>query len=276
MKTRFHGARLLLPAGIAVTLAIGLLSAGRTSAGGLMPVGLGLADPFAVLAGTPSIENTGLTVVTGDLGIDPAATVNGFGGPPNGTVVGVIHADDTVAEAAKAALVTAYDDAAGRPVTDTDATIGGRVLVSGVYNAGGATLDLTGTVTLDGQNDPTSVWIFQATSDLVTASSSVVALINGAQACNVFWQVGSSATFGTTTRRISRRRATSMTCSPAAPPKATSVNRRGSTPSVGVLEPPTIVFRIGPGASPRHRAPVSTLRTRHNLRWRSCDGRWAA
>jgi hypothetical protein len=122
--------------------------------------------------------------------------VNGFGGPPNGTVIGETHADDAVAEAAKAALVTAYDDAAGRPVTDTDATIGGRTLVSGVYNAGGATLDLTGTVTLDGQNDPTSVWIFQATSDLVTASSSVVALVNGAQACNVFWQVTSSATLG--------------------------------------------------------------------------------
>ena len=196
MKTRFHSARLLLPAGVAVALALGMFAAGRTSAGGLMPVGLGLADPFAVLAGTPSIENTGLTVVTGNLGIDPAAAVNGFGGPPNGTVIGEIHADDTVAEAAKAALVTAYDDAASRPVTDTDATIGGRVLVSGVYNAGGATLDLTGTVTLDGQGDPTAVWIFQATSDLVTASSSVVALINGAQACNVFWQVTSSATLG--------------------------------------------------------------------------------
>ena len=202
MKTRFHSARLLLPAAVAVALAISMLAAGRTSAGGLLPVGLGLADPFAVLAGTPSIENTGLTVVTGNLGIDPAAAVNGFGGPPNGTVVGEIHADDAVAEAAKAALVTAYDDAAGRPVTDTDATIGGRVLVSGVYNAGGATLDLTGTVTLDGQNDPNAVWIFQATSDLVTASSSVVALINGAQACNVFWQVTSSATLGSGSRFV--------------------------------------------------------------------------
>ena len=65
MKTRFHSARLLLPAAVAVALATSMLSAGRTSAGGLMPVGLGLADPFAVLAGTPSIENTGLTVVTG-------------------------------------------------------------------------------------------------------------------------------------------------------------------------------------------------------------------
>ncbi len=196
MKTRVHGARVMLPAALTAALALGMLAAGTTSAGGLQPVGLGSADPFAVLAGTPSIENTGLTVVTGNLGIDPAAAVNGFGGPPNGTVIGEIHADDVVAEQAKGALVTAYDDAAGRPVTDTDATIGGRTLVSGVYNAGGATLDLTGTVILDGQNNPDAVWIFQATSDLVTASSSVVSLINGAQACNVFWQVTSSATLG--------------------------------------------------------------------------------
>ena len=196
MKTRIHGARVLLPAALTAALAVGMLAVGTTSAGGLQPVGLGTADPFAVLAGTPSIENSGPTVVTGNLGIDPAVAVNGFGGPPNGTVVGTIHAGDVVAEQAKGALVTAYDDAAGRPVTDTDATIGGRTLVAGVYNAGGATLDLTGTVTLDGQNDPSSVWIFQATSDLVTASSSVVAFINGAQPCNVFWQVTSSATLG--------------------------------------------------------------------------------
>jgi hypothetical protein len=196
MKTRLPAARVLLPAALAAALAISLLAVGRTSAGGLPTVGLGAAESFAVLAGTPSIENTGLTVVTGNVGISPALAVNGFGGPPNGTVLGEIHAGDTLAGQAKGALVTAYDDAAGRPVTDTDATIGGRTLVSGVYNAGGATLDLTGTVILDGQNNPDAVWIFQATSDLVTASSSVVSLINGAQACNVFWQVTSSATLG--------------------------------------------------------------------------------
>ena len=75
-------------------------------------------------------------------------------------------------------------------------TLGGQTLVGGVYNAGGVTLGLTGTLTLDGQNDPSSVWIFQATSDLVTASSSTVAFVNGAQPCNVFWQVTSSATLG--------------------------------------------------------------------------------
>ncbi len=74
--------------------------------------------------------------------------------------------------------------------------LGGQTLVAGVYNAGSATLGLTGTLTLDGQDDPNAVWIFQATSDLITASSSKVALINGASSCNVFWQVTSSATLG--------------------------------------------------------------------------------
>jgi hypothetical protein len=97
---------------------------------------------------------------------------------------------------AKTDLVTAYDDAAGRPVTATDTTLGGLTLVAGVYKAGGATLDLTGTLTLDGKSDPNAVWIFQATSDLVTASSSTVRVINGGKACNVFWQVTSSATLG--------------------------------------------------------------------------------
>ena len=260
MKTRFHSARLLLPAGVAVALAISMLSAGRTSAGGLMPVGLGLADPFAVLAGTPSIENTGLSVVTGNLGIDPAAAVNGFGGPPNGTVIGETHADDTVAEAAKAALVTAYDDAASRPVTDTDATIGGRVLVSGVYNAGGATLDLTGTVTLDGQNDPTSVWIFQATSDLITASSSVVALINGAQACNVFWQVTSSATLGSSSTFVGTILAlTSITIDSNVAINGRALARNGTVTMISdLISRPTCVTASTATPAPAPASPTAT------------------
>jgi LPXTG-motif cell wall-anchored protein len=99
--------------------------------------------------------------------------------------------------AAKTALVTAYDDAAGRtPATTVTADLGGQTLVGGVYNAAAA-MALTGTLILDGQNDPDSVWVFQAGSTLTTAGSSVVQLINGAQPCHVFWQVGSSATFGT-------------------------------------------------------------------------------
>jgi Ice-binding-like len=196
MNNRINRARLLVAPGLAVALAIGALAFGLTAfAAGPAPVGLGTAAPFAVLAGTPAVTNTGPTTITGDLGISPAAAVTGF---PPGTVNGTIHAADAVALQAKSDLVIAYTDAAGRTPATTVAggTLGGKTLVAGVYSAGGSTLGLTGTLTLDGQNDPSAVWIFQATSDLVTASSSTVRFINGASACNVFWQVTSSATLG--------------------------------------------------------------------------------
>ena len=194
MKTGFRGLTLAGAAGTALTLVLTLsIGARDASAAGPTPVGLGSAAAFAVLAGTPAVTNTGPTTITGDLGIHPAAAVTGF---PPGTVNGTIHAADAVALQAKTDLAIAYVDAASRPATATHGALGGLVLAGGVYNAGGVTLGLTGTLTLDGQNDPSSVWIFQATSDLVTASSSTVSFINGAQPCNVFWQVTSSATLG--------------------------------------------------------------------------------
>ncbi|MGZ8562179.1 MAG: ice-binding family protein [Candidatus Limnocylindria bacterium] len=180
---------------IAIILAIVMLAAAQTvSAAGPAPVGLGTAGTFAVLAGT-GITNTGATTIVGDVGSHPTASMTGFG-----TVVltGTNHGGDAVTQGAKADLTAAYGVAAGAtPVTVVaGGTLGGKTLVGGVYSANGVTLDLTGTLTLDGQNDPDSVWVFQATSDLITASSSAVAFINGAQPCNVFWQVTSSATLG--------------------------------------------------------------------------------
>jgi hypothetical protein len=194
MKIRRHKARLPLSGGIAVIVAIGMLAAGPAYAAGPAPVGLGTAAPFAVLAGT-AVTSSGGTTITGDLGISPgtAAAVTGF---PPGTVSGTTQAANPVAVQAKTDLAAAYAVAAGLPVTATHGTLGGLTLVGGVYNTGGVVLDLTGTVTLDGQNDPSSVWVFQATSSLTTASASRVALINGANPCNVFWQVTSSATLG--------------------------------------------------------------------------------
>jgi Ice-binding-like len=195
MNTRRRRTR-VLAAGTTAALMIGMLAAGSAAyAAGAPTVGLGTAAPFAALAGTPDITNTGPTAITGDLGIHPAPTVSGF---PPGTVSGTIHRADAMALQAKSDLVTAYDDVAGRtPATIlAGGTLGGKTIVSGVYNAGGASLDLTGTLTLDGQHNPNAVWIFQATSDLVTASSSSVRFINGGQACNVFWQVTSSVTLG--------------------------------------------------------------------------------
>lgn len=160
-------------------------------------VPLGSDATFAVLAAS-TVTNSGLTVVTGNLGLSPGTSVTGF---PPGTVVGDGATDVADADAAQAQLdlTTAYNNAAGQAPTTVltaIADIGGSVMTPGVYHAP-SSLAITGNVTLDGQNDPNSVFIFQMASTLVTAGSSTVTLINGADACNIFWQVGSSATIGT-------------------------------------------------------------------------------
>jgi hypothetical protein len=158
-------------------------------------VGLGTTDGFAVLGGS-AVTNTGPSVINGDLGVSPGTAISGF---PPGTVNGAVHATDGVAGQAKSDLVTAYNDAAGRtPVVSVAGDLGGRTLTAGVYNAT-SSLGLTGAVTLDAQGDPNAVFIFQVGSALTTATDSSVSLLNGAQACNVYWQIGSSATLGTRT-----------------------------------------------------------------------------
>ena len=197
MKSPFRGATLVMTACLALTLAIGtLMTSGTASAAGPTTVNLGAADSFAILAGTPDITSTGASVVNGDVGIHPAAVITGF---PPGIINGSRHPADAVALQAKNSLTAAYLDAASRPVTSVIAagTLSGT-LVGGVYNSGASILSIAGTVTLDGQGDPSSVWIFQAQSSMVIASASRVAFINGAQPCNVFWQVTSSASLGST------------------------------------------------------------------------------
>jgi len=163
-------------------------------------VELGTTSSFAVLAGS-GITNTGPTTVSGsaggDMGSSPTAS---FTGEADVTTTGTKYTSAaTAVDDAKSDLVLAYDDAAGRtPVNTVSADLGGQTLTAGVYNSA-SSLGLTGTLTLDGENNPDAVFIFQAGSTLTTASASSVTLINGAQPCNVFWQVGSSATFGTTT-----------------------------------------------------------------------------
>ncbi|MEU3163723.1 ice-binding family protein [Streptosporangium sp. NPDC006930] len=154
---------------------------------------LGTAANFAVLAGTVT-TNTGPTVVTGDLGVSPGSVVTGF---PPGIVVGAVHAADATAAQAQLDLTAAYDDAAGQPVDATLPTeLGGTTVTPGAYDSATGAFAITGEFTLDGQNDPNAVFILKTTSDLVTTSASTVNLVNGAQACNVFWQVGGSATLG--------------------------------------------------------------------------------
>jgi hypothetical protein len=170
-----------------------MLIAMQGTAGAATAPPLGTAGSFAVLAAT-TVTNTGPTVVNGDLGLSPGTAVTGFG---PGTVTGSEDIADAAAAAAQTDLTTAYNNAAGQTPTTTGVTaIGGDTLTPGVYNSA-SSLGVTGTVTLDGQGDPNAVFIFQVGSALTTASASTITLINGAQACNVFWQIGSSATLGT-------------------------------------------------------------------------------
>ncbi|WP_370261428.1 ice-binding family protein [Streptomyces sp. V4I8] len=160
-------------------------------------VELGTAESFAVLGGS-AVTNTGPTVINGDLGVSPGSAVTGF---PPGIVNGATHVTDAVAAQAQSDLTTAYNDAAGQApdVTfpdDPPVELGGRTLTPGVYNAP-VSAAITGTLTLDAEGDPDAVWVFQVGSTLTTASASQVSLINGASPCNVFWQIGSSATLGT-------------------------------------------------------------------------------
>lgn len=163
---------------------------------------LGTTYPFSVLAGS-GITFAGAvnsTTIDGDIGTFPTTTITGIG---NAVIAGTNHAGDAVTQAAKLALVTAYNDAAGRVVTDTIATqLGGQTLLEGVYDSADGTFGITGTLTLDGGGNPDSVFIFQMATTLTTAGASNVVLINGAQEGNVFWRVGSSATLGTTSHLV--------------------------------------------------------------------------
>ena len=184
------------PRAVAGAMLIALLTmAGVQVAGAAGPttVPLGTAASFAVLAGS-GITNTGGSVVRGDIGTFPTATVTGF---PPGIVTGTDHRGDAVTQGAKADLVGAYNAAAGKaPVTTIGTELGGSSLAAGTYAATSGTFGLTGNLTLNAAGDPSAVWVFQTASTLTTAAGSMVTLTGGAQSCNVFWQVGSSATLG--------------------------------------------------------------------------------
>jgi hypothetical protein len=183
------GAPLVLIAAIAV-----LIFTQSTAGAAVAPVGLGTAGSFAVLAGS-TVTNTGPSLLNGDLGVSPGTAITGF---PPGIVNGTVHQTDGVAAGAQSDLTTAYNDAAGRtPAAALGGFIGaGQSLDPGVYKAT-SSLDVGGALTLNAHGDAGAVFIFQVGSTLITDSSSHILLINGAQACNVFWQVGSSATLGT-------------------------------------------------------------------------------
>jgi hypothetical protein len=201
-----------------VALAFGastLAFAGGGRASSPPTVALHTADSFALVAGS-AVSDVPTSTIHGDVGLSPAAGTF-YTGLTCAEVTGAIYAVNAAGPApcttmnpgllttATQDVTTAYVDAAGRTPDTTyvtaDNQLGGQVLVPGVYAFGGATTaNLIGNVTLAGDAD--SVWIFQASSTLVTASSSTVTLTGGAQACNVFWQVSTAATLGSSSTLV--------------------------------------------------------------------------
>ena len=149
-------------------------------------VGLGTAAEYSVLSGQ-SVSNTGDSVLSGSLGVSPGTAITGF---PPGKVGGAVHAADAAALQAKSDLGLAYEAAAGQASdAQVSGDLGNTIVKPGVYTAS-SSIGLTGPLTLDAEGDPDAVFVFQIGSTLTTASASSVVPINGAQACNVFWQVG--------------------------------------------------------------------------------------
>lgn len=162
---------------------------------------LGNAASFAVLAGT-TVTNTGSSVISGNVGVSPNNAIVGF--PPGTVTTGsALHAGNATAAAAQVSVTSAYLNLEGQAPTQilTGQDLGGLTLMPGVYKFA-TSAQLTGTLTLNALGDPNAVFIFQMGSTLTTASASSVEMINSGSACNVYWQVGSSATLGTTTEMV--------------------------------------------------------------------------
>ncbi len=160
-------------------------------------VPLGGAANFAILAGS-AVTNTGATSITGDLGLSPGTSIGGF---PPGILVGTQHINDNLAVQAKLDLTAAYNDVAGRTSTEIvtlSGNIGGLTLTPGLYKSTSSLAVSSGDVTFDAKGNAAAIFIIQIASSLTTTSGRKVILSGGALASNIFWQVGSSATFGTT------------------------------------------------------------------------------
>jgi hypothetical protein len=154
------------------------------------------ASSLAVLAGS-TVTSTGATVITGDLGLSPGSSIGGF---PPGILNGTQHINDVIANQAKLDLTAAYNDAAGRTCTDIvtlSGNIGGLTLTPGLYKSTSSLAISSGDLTFDAKGNANAVFIIQIASTLTTTSGRQVILSGGALASNIFWQVGSSATFGT-------------------------------------------------------------------------------
>jgi hypothetical protein len=158
---------------------------------------LGAASDFVVLAGS-TVTSIGPSIINGDLGLSAGSAVTGF--PPATVINGAQHVNDILSAQAKLDLTAAYNDAAGRtlaPVT-VSGNIGGQTLAPGLYKSTSTLAISSGDLTLDAQGDSTAVFIFQIASGFTVTSGRQIILSGGAKAANIYWQVGTSATFGTT------------------------------------------------------------------------------
>jgi hypothetical protein len=174
-----------------IRLGIGFIC--HCATGAQQPVNLGSTANFAVLAGT-TVTSAGATVIYGDVGVSPGTTI---AGAP--TVIGSFHYGDPTASHAQTDLTTAYNDAAGRTLGTLPVAgdIGAQTFAPGLYTSTSSLQISSGNLILDAAGNPNAVWIFQMASTLTTSANRDVVLTNGAQANNVYWQVGSSATIGT-------------------------------------------------------------------------------
>lgn len=157
---------------------------------------LGSAENFAVL-GASTVTNTGATTVSGSVGVSPGSAITGF--PPGLVINGALHAADGPATQAHADFATAYNAYAGLaspPANNLSGTdLGGKTLTPGIYRYDTSATS-AGALTFDAQNDPKARFVVQIGTTLITSGNSSVALINGADARNVYFQVGTSATLG--------------------------------------------------------------------------------
>ncbi len=196
-RSAVRGRRRTFRAGLLLLGSLSSLLFASSALGATATVGLGSAASFSVLAGS-AVTNTGPTTMFGDLGLYPGTAVTG---EPH--VLGQTYVNDQVAIEAKNALTTAYTNAETRPAGGSAGTqLAGQEFSSGVYDASESLLLSSGSVTLNAEGDPNAVFIFQIGSTLITSANTDVSLVGGAQACNVFWEVGSSATLGSGTHFV--------------------------------------------------------------------------
>jgi hypothetical protein len=158
---------------------------------------LGSTSTLAVLAGA-SVTSTGATVITGNMALSPGSSIGGF---PPGILNGVQHINDATSDQAKLDLTVAYNDLAGRTSTNIvtlSGNIGGLTLTPGLYKSTSSLAISSGDLTFDAKGNANAIFVIQIATTLTTTSGRKVILSGGALASNIYWQVGSSATFGTT------------------------------------------------------------------------------